>query len=926
MKVEMMKYKFFFLLFVLFSVGAFGQDKMHMTLDAYFAQDTIKLQAGKSFSNTIVLKNTSADPIKIDSIKADKNYPGMLFSPAYKGFVQNSENTELKIRMIASKELLMSSFSEIAFWVYSKIGGQAQKQMISFKIQREKMDFVAVAAVGDLFYNPTAQENMLRFFVENQSYESRVVRVKLKLVPDDFISVFPDEQIVQLNSKEKQILTVQLKKRQNINYYPDYNLSVEVLDNDLNTTVSTVILPIRSLSSYRMMNYDANIQQYKNYVEASYNNSDNLNNFYKFRTNYETKVGSKATVGINSTVDYYHESKNVNIYDTRLDLNFSKFSAGLGNVYGQDYDFNISGRGVKLGARLSPKSTVEVLGLDNNYMLYTDFSNGFSAGKTAAMQLRHLWKKNRSAQLNYVFNQNNFSKVDTQLFNIKTPIYSDSIQMLSLESGLSFENLSTDNHQLDKMGWASGLQYQYNKNRWAVQSNNFYSSPYYSGIRRGALYLDESLQYRASEKDMVYLRYNQSLNQSGYLNDAEPLGFTENSKFNNFLVEAGWAKNGVLRWSISPNYIYQYIHTPYNILEYTAYRMRLNVGKSFHQHNVNFSWDGGWSQFNQNQKSIFAQRLVLNYAYKFLNVSTMADINPTNAYDLNWYQGGTYVNYSASLGTRLVALRKKMIGYVNLGYSFLNTQKTDSFYLNSNVDYKLSPMWSLTGMAYYNFYHNSGVMGNPGFQNSNLQFKIGLRMSLGNSAQGNKLSLKVFEDDNFNQKFDAGEKVIPNAIVKLNQQIIAITNEKGLVKYANMKEGEYDLSISKNNQPIPLLGLGKIKLSNNTKLEIPVVKTIHLLGTLKELKDKYDVQQADLMGINIYAQNLETGKITISITELDGSFNFQLIEGKYKFYIQNDRYEILNNNQELTLKNNSEPEKLIFNFKNKELKIRKKQF
>jgi hypothetical protein len=109
-------------------------------------------------------------------------------------------------------------------------------------------------------------------------------------------------------------------------------------------------------------------------------------------------------------------------------------------------------------------------------------------------------------------------------------------------------------------------------------------------------------------------------------------------------------------------------------------------------------------------------------------------------------------------------------------------------------------------------------------------------------------------------------------------------------------------------------------------LDIPVVKTITLQGKLVEIKEKYDVQQADFMGINIYAQNVETKKVTVVVTEIDGSFVFQLTEGKYQLYIQNDRYEILNNQQEVTINQHDAPIDVIFNFKNKELKIRKKQF
>ena len=198
-------------------------------------------------------------------------------------------------------------------------------------------------------------------------------------------------------------------------------------------------------------------------------------------------------------------------------------------------------------------------------------------------------------------------------------------------------------------------------------------------------------------------------------------------------------------------------------------------------------------------------------------------------------------------------------------------------------------------------------------------------MSLG-SSKGNKLTLKIYEDENLNNKIDPDETLVSDAIVKLNQNIVALTNAKGFVKYANLTPGNYTLSVTKNNQRIPLLGLDKLTVKKNTTIEIPVVKTMPLVGQMIQIKDKYDNQKADFMGINIYAQDLKTGKTLVAVTDIDGNFNFQLIEGLYKIYIQNDRYEIVNNNQEIQLKKGETANKLIFNFKNKELKIRKKQF
>lgn len=922
-----MKYLLSIVFCFLFSNLFFTQNNSASQVEASFENAIVRLQAGKAFSNTIFLKNNSISPIKIDSVRAVGKYPGLLFSPEYEGVLAPNASQGLKIRMIAGNELLASPLSIVEYWVYSSANNIPAKQKISFSLEREKMDYVSIIQTGEMYYNPSSPENILHFFVENQAYVSRMLRLKIRLSPDDFVTAFPEEQVVSLNPKEKQLVTVQLRKRQNITYYPDYNLSIQVVDDASNSIVSNVVLPVRSLSSYRMVNYGGNVGLNKNFVEASYNNTDNLNQYYKLRTNFEQKLGANSQIGLNATVDYYNQQNLSNVYDTRLDFRFSNYYAGIGNVYGQDYDFNVSGRGLKLGAKIGNGNEVEVLGLDNNYMLYSDYSTGFSAGKTAGMKFSHLFKNKRLAQFNYLYNQNNFSKVNTHLFNFKMPVYADSLQVLSVEGGLSKEDIDINNHQKDKLGGAFGLNYTLQKAKFSIHSNNYFSSPYYSGIRRGALYLDESLNYSLTEYSSLFVRYNSSLNQTSYLSDWVNLGYIPESKFSNQLIEAGWAWNKLTwRFSISPNYTYQNIQTIYNNLEYSAFRSRINIGRSFNRHNLNFSWDGGLSKFNNSTNTIFAQRLIFSYAYKMINLNAMADINPTNAYDLNWYTGGTFVNYSTSLGLKLNALRNKLDGFLNVGYSFMNVQKTDNIYVNANMDYKLSPRWSLTGMAYYSFLQGQGTGLNPSYQYSNLQYKVGVKLALGSSSVGNKLSLKIYEYENLNNKVDATEIPLSNALVRLNNDIIAVTNNKGVVKYANLKDGDYTISVTKNNQRIPLMGMEKLTINKNVKLEIPVVKTITLLGVLSEKKDKYDVQVADYTGINVYAQDLASGKIFVAITEADGSFNFQLVEGKYKVYIQNDRYEILNNHQEIDLKNTGVLPKLIFYFKSKELKIRKRQF
>ena len=61
-----------------YSVNLFAQD-LDNSFSAKFEQDSVLLKAGKAFSNGILLKNNSDIPVRIDSIKAAEQYPGLLY-------------------------------------------------------------------------------------------------------------------------------------------------------------------------------------------------------------------------------------------------------------------------------------------------------------------------------------------------------------------------------------------------------------------------------------------------------------------------------------------------------------------------------------------------------------------------------------------------------------------------------------------------------------------------------------------------------------------------------------------------------------------------------------------------------------------------------------------------------------------------------
>src|SRR5699024_10916586 len=73
---------------------------------------------------------------------------------------------------------------------------------------------------------------------------------------------------------------------------------------------------------------------------------------------------------VNLTVDSYHQQGLYNLYDTWLELEKNNSLLRIGNVYGDDYDYSVSGRGGKITAAIRDEREREANVLGNNYNLF----------------------------------------------------------------------------------------------------------------------------------------------------------------------------------------------------------------------------------------------------------------------------------------------------------------------------------------------------------------------------------------------------------------------------------------------------------------------------------------------------------------------------------------------------------------------------
>lgn len=155
---------------------------------------------------------------------------------------------------------------------------------------------------------------------------------------------------------------------------------------------------------------------------------------------------------------------------------------------------------------------------------------------------------------------------------------------------------------------------------------------------------------------------------------------------------------------------------------------------------------------------------------------------------------------------------------------------------------------------------------------------------------------------------------------------MALSDNKGRVKFQNMPTGSYSVLIENNqgwSSPAPV----DVLITKNQSLEIPLVKTKILRGKIKVIANKYQETKPALSGIRINAVS-ENGREYRTLSNAEGNYAFYLPPGIYTVFITTEGlpFSIENGKNEIELKDDDTEALLDFHYKDERRKIGIKRF
>lgn len=457
---------------------------------------------------------------------------------------------------------------------------------------------------------------------------------------------------------------------------------------------------------------------------------------------------------------------------------------------------------------------------------------------------------------------------------------------LDLGAGMSRPLQDTLNRFQTEPGFAIGAQYDQEIGQFYINSNNYYSSDHYPGIRRGTINLHQRLGVRLPAYD-IWLGYRRF--------QYEPGSFITNQT--SYYMMSEETEAGVT-WQLSPFSSLSIIPQRYRekstyfslsqtegapLAEINAYRgkglfswrsrnnnhfIHFNVEGSVTQEASKSTWDTGHrSNLNYN---FWRFNLNLHYQRGAFSVFDVTNMAFTKTDEVSRMIGALNFNYFSN---------RSIQAYAGLQY-YQDNFTGSSISGNIRADWRMGPQTAVFAQAQYYQYRASTFGPQQSFN-----FLLGVSQSLQGLMSQKKstrgtLEIQVYYDENGNQRLDPGEKIAVDKSVLIGKSLF-LTDAEGWITYRKLPYGTHEIQVPLENgwhAPTQI-----IVLENKSERQHIGLQRSGMLRGKIELN--YDPRMSlaadtDLEGYVITAKN-EAGQISQTLSNANGEFLLFLPTGSY---------------------------------------------
>lgn len=566
---------------------------------------------------------------------------------------------------------------------------------------------------------------------------------------------------------------------------------------------------------------------------------------------------------------------------TFVSYNNERFGIMAGNI-NENLDINLSGRGATFSVNdTASKNAYEAGFIEGNSNLLGNKQNTFFPVGNAG------WGTFTHTAKNWEFASSAIYEVNPVL-NSRSAILGNNLTLTKINGLRALASFSGgytteyENGGKTKPSFAGGLNINGVLKKFVINSQNYFSSGYYPGIRRGALSFAERI---------TWLRGGSNIWGGIDYNHYAPKTI---SSFQTFLpvfstLRAEVGMSGILFKKLNTSVAPVYTKETNNSFKFQSSAEELhsleawNLNNSFNypisnSQYLSINTETGFYRSSFDPVKRFHFRSNLNYRRGMFNLSSTVQAG-------TFYIGEAANNFLRNVSSpRLINiipsfqksfLRNKL--RTETGLAFINSSAFgNSLYITGRAEYDFTPKTAIYSSINHNRYGEYNL--------SILEMGITQKLTLPKvGAQISDLEVFVFQDANQNDVFDEGDAKAIGHLLYINN-VAFITSSNGIVDYKKLPYEGYRVSL--NNTKGWYAPDQNIKLDQKKeRLEIALKRTGTLRGTLSfRFNDfSYEINR-NLQGITVIASG-ENNVKHITKTNSEGQYVFYLPIGQYSISV-----------------------------------------
>lgn len=614
------------------------------------------------------------------------------------------------------------------------------------------------------------------------------------------------------------------------------------------------------------------------------------------------------------------------VNNTWIDYEYKGLGARLGNIVNTG-EVNLNGRGVEAYySDTSIHKRISVGYLDKSYNLIDNNAN-FSFGQSAWASVAHDKNRLRASSM-VVYDTDPYYQTRSIIWVNEGGLKISDRLIAQAKVGAA-NSLNTENtkEQRGSFMLSGGLNGYLSKNV-SISSDNYYSSGYFPGTRRGVFSLNERINWNIGESTLWIAgsRYNYA---PQYLQIPGSVIFGTNTTTENGELGIMRSLGKSAKISLAPAWYREQGNWSSLIGQEGNSMEAWRLGGSFiwlnpvSKQNLTFRIDAGRYTTTRLSGYQWQYRGSLAWSYDFFKLTLIGqrgDFFLAETFRTHGSSDPTYrINISPSLSQQF--FRKKLLAEGGMTYYQDNSVK--SLFYTAQLSYNLGKTRFFANVQYNTVNSTSSY--------NNIQAGITRYFYQAPKEEKNNkcgIELFVFRDYNSNGVFDGGDSIVAGHLVVIENTIFA-TDDKGMIYYKKLPPGNYKVTLPIQKGWYAADRSIELAPKGQAMINIPLQQTGALVGTITF---EYD----ELLS---YAVGKQKGNQTIIATNSQGNTITTRTDenGQYILYLPAETYtvsiinlpsqiECANNNQKVAISSGTTTSNINFKLKVKQRKLEVKKF